>query len=518
MSNLFLPGTTSKYDKRLLYRRNETEGNVIACLLKDLTLLDDVKLDQFDFITSDGRFYFTLLNMLRTKGFNSVDEATIRSNVKENIIEKFDEKGGMEPLIHMTNVINVANFDAYMEELHKSNLLLRLYLDGFNMFEEISVGSKNVVPFDLFQKMTAQQVIDFYDSRLASMDAGESADIIEEEFVSFDSDWVDGLKKGGDSGVPFDKCGLDINGEDINGLGFLSNQTIGLHPGYLTYIAGFSSTGKSTLMVNIFMALLYRGEKIVIVSNEEQIQNFKVKFIMWILTRYFRVYSLTKGKLEAGDFTDEQKVQVHEAQEYWNKHYGKSVYFVSTNTADIQIVKKKVREAHLRWGFSVFAYDTFKLQDASFTGERQDLALIRDSRELATLARKYKMVGICSVQLAERYKGVLTLTATQLSNSKQIKEIANQMFMIRSVYPEELDPESKYYCRPFRTVREYGKWIEQPYDIDPTQTYIILFVEKNRNGEDTPSNGIGYLLKFEGRYSTFKEVAKVRCRHGIIQG
>lgn len=518
MSSLFVPGVTGKYDKRLLAKRNEVEGNVIACLLNDLTLIDDVKLKQADFITSDGRFYYSMMAALRKNNHNSVDEVTILSAMPDEVINVFKEKGGITPLNHMASVVNVNNFDAYIESLYKSNLMLRLYRDGFNLFDEIQIGKKEVVPFELFQKMTSQQIIDFYDARLSAMDTGENSDIIEEEFVSFNNDWISDLKKGEDSGIPYDKCGYDIDGNEINGMMFLSNQTIGLHPGYLTYLAGFSSTGKSTLMVNIFMALLYRGEKIVIVSNEEQIQNFKVKFIMWILTRYFTVFSITKGKLESGDFSEEQKIYIEKAQEYWNENYGSSVYFISTNTADINIVKKKVREAHLRWGFSVFAYDTFKLQDSNFIGERQDLALIRDSRELANLARKYKMIGICSVQLAERYKGVLTLTASQLSNSKQIKEIANQMFMIRSVYPDELDPSSKHYCSPFRTKKENGKWIEEPYEVDPTQTYIVLFVEKNRNGEDTPSNGISYLLKFEGRYSTFKEVAKVRCKHGVIQG
>ena len=514
----FITGVRDKYDKRLLDKRMETEGNVIACMFNDITLIDDVKLKDADFVTGDGRFYFQVLNSLRQRGFNTADEVTILSNLPDKIIDIFKEKGGYEPVYHMMSVVNTNNFDGYMERLNKSNLLMKLYDDGFNLFDPIQINNKTVVPFKLFEKMDSQQIVDFYDSRLSSMDIGDSSDIIEEGFVEFDDQWTAELKKGEDSGTPYDACGFDVNGEAINGMTFLSNQTIGLHAGYLTYLAGFSSTGKSTLLVNIFMALLYRGEKIIIVSNEERLQNFKVKFIMWILSRYFRYYSITKGKLESGDFTKNEAELIKKAEDYWNKNYSKNVFFCSINTADINIVKKKVREAHLRWGFTVFAYDTFKLQDNNFVGERQDLSLIRDSRELASVARKYNMIGVCTVQLAERFKGVLTLTAAQLSHSKQIKEIANQMFMIRSIYAEELDPESKYFCSPFRTKKADGKWIEEPYEVDPSYTYIVLFVEKNRNGEDTPSNGIGYLLKFEGRYSTFKEVAKVRCKHGIIQG
>ena len=39
--------------------RVETEGNVVSCFFKDMLLLDEVALEQKDFVTSDGLFYFS---------------------------------------------------------------------------------------------------------------------------------------------------------------------------------------------------------------------------------------------------------------------------------------------------------------------------------------------------------------------------------------------------------------------------------------------------------------------------
>ena len=54
--SLFIAGVCEKYDERLLENRLSVEGNVIACLAKDITLIDDSKLNSKLFLTKDGRF------------------------------------------------------------------------------------------------------------------------------------------------------------------------------------------------------------------------------------------------------------------------------------------------------------------------------------------------------------------------------------------------------------------------------------------------------------------------------
>ena len=103
----FLTGITDKYIPQLLKGRIEVEGNVVSCFFKDMLLLDEVKLESKDFITSDGHFYFSLLKHLRKKGFYTLDEVTILSNCSEDVILKFEERGGFETIQHQIDIINV---------------------------------------------------------------------------------------------------------------------------------------------------------------------------------------------------------------------------------------------------------------------------------------------------------------------------------------------------------------------------------------------------------------------------
>ena len=124
---------------------------------------------------------------------------------------------------------------------------------------------------------------------------------------------------------------------------------------------------------------------------------------------------------------------------------------------------------------------------------------------------------LASVQLAEYMKGKLFLDASCLSNAKQIKEILENLFLMRTVYAEELDEKSKYYCRPFRLKKVNNKWIEEEYKPDPNAVWRALFTEKCRSGANSSDNGIGYLLRYDGDHCIFREVAQARFRHGEIR-
>ena len=116
----------------MLKGRIEYEGNVISCFFKDMLLLDDTTFEQKDFITADGLFYFSLLKNLRKKGFYSLDEITILSNMNEEVIEKFEDKGGWDTIQHQIDIINTQNFDTYIDILYRENIML-------NMYKEVSI-------------------------------------------------------------------------------------------------------------------------------------------------------------------------------------------------------------------------------------------------------------------------------------------------------------------------------------------------------------------------------------------
>lgn len=482
-----------------------------------MLLIDDTTFEQKDFVTADGLFYFSMLNQLRNKGFYSLDEVTILSNLSQDAIDKYEDMGGWDSIQHQIDIINTQNFDTYIDVLYRENILLHMHSDGFNLLREIDVNGKKIIPLKLFRKMTAEEVTDWYDARISSYGTGYSSKVLEEEEIDFDDEFIESCQEGEENGVPFDIAGYDINGEEINCFPFLSRQIMGLLEGTFTMMGGFSSVGKSSWWVTVLMSLLYYDRKILIISNEESVKKFKVKFMIWLLGKRNRYFKLTKKKMTSGDINAESRDQLTQVQKFWRENYKGRVKFISINDADMRVVKKKIRENVLRYGYDCVLYDTFKIQESDFEGTRQDLSLVRDSRELDKIAKKYNIIMLASVQLAERLKGKLFLDSSVLSNSKQIKEILENLFLMRTVYDEELDEKNKFYCRPFRLKKVNDKWIEEEYAPDRNVVYRALFVEKTRNGNNSSDTGVAYLLKFDGDHCIFREVAQARFKHGEIK-
>lgn len=482
-----------------------------------MLLIDDTIFEQKDFVTADGLFYFSMLNQLRNKGFYSLDEVTILSNLSQDAIDKYEDMGGWDSIQHQIDIINTQNFDTYIDILYRENILLHMHSDGFNLLKEIDVNGKKIIPLKLFRKMTAEEVTDWYDARISSYGTGYSSKVLEEEEIDFDDEFIESCKEGEENGVPFDIAGYDINGEEINCFPFLSRQIMGFLEGTFTMMGGFSSVGKSSWWVTVLMSLLHYDRKILIISNEESVKKFKVKFMIWLLGKRNRYFKLTKKKMTSGDINAESRDQLTQVQKFWRENYKGRVKFISINDADMRVVKKKIRENVLRYGYDCVLYDTFKIQESDFEGTRQDLSLVRDSRELDKIAKKYNIIMLASVQLAERLKGKLFLDSSVLSNSKQIKEILENLFLMRTVYDEELDEKNKFYCRPFRLKKVNDKWIEEEYAPDRNAVYRALFVEKTRNGNNSSDTGVAYLLKFDGDHCIFREVAQARFKHGEIK-
>ena len=471
-----------------------------------------------DFLTEDGSYYFALAKQLRAKGFTSFDEVTVLSSISSNIELGFEARGGWEQIQNLTDIINEKNWDTYIDTLYRENIIIGMFNSGFNLFSPIQQDGKEIIPIKLFRKMDSESILDWYEAQLSTFGTGYSSKVIEEEEIDFDDAFIESCSQGLENGIPFDKSGKDVNGEDINCLPFLSRQINGLMDGTTTMLGGYSSTGKTTLFVTIIMALLYRGRKVLIISNEQQVKIFKALFMVWLLAKRNRYYNLTKKKLLSGDISVEDRIQLADIQKYWKDNYKGKVKFVSIADADMSLVKKKVRENVLRNGYDTVLYDTMKLDFSESKDSKEYISLIKDSRELNKIAKKYNIILLCSLQLAINTLGKLFLDASVLSMSKQIKEVLEVLLLMRNVYSEELDSnDKKYYCHPFKLKKVNDKWVEEEYTPDPTATYRFLFVDKSRNGANSGDTGVCYLLRFSGEHGVFREVAQARVRHGYIQ-
>lgn len=504
---MFCKGIEEKYPKTLLENRQGVEANIIACLWKDPLLFEETSLTNDDFITHDGRFYFALGKALSERGFHVFDEATIISNSKEAITKVFMEKGGMESITTLTEIIDDRNYDTFMDVLNRENVLVKLYDRGFRVDERLNE----------LRKLTADGVIEHFENILGSLEYDTSGKGVEVDDLSIDDDFIESCMDGNEMGVAFDFAGFDENGEAIKVLPGISREIGGYLRSTLNMIAGHSSTGKSSLYINIISALIKKGEKVLIISNEQKAKPFKIAFLCWIVSQRLKYYGLTKKKILNGQLDETDKKMIQKAKVIWQNEYAGNIRFVGIPDANMSIVKKYVRQSALKDGFTCFLYDTLKIEVSSGKSDNFWLDLIIDSRILHTLASKYNMIGLCSIQLASNTIGQLFLNESCLSTSKQVIEIMESALMIRNVFPEELDEKNKYYCKPFwREKNEAGKWVEKKVEIDMNSTYKMIFLTKCRNGENSNSSGVAYLLRFYGSHGVFHEICMCRPKNANI--
>lgn len=514
---MFVSGM-EKYDERLLENRMIIESSVIGTIYKDLLLLNDYNLKIEDFKTTEGRFLFGMANRLNELNISTLTEFDLMSNFTKEQQEKFNEFGGFELITSMQQNLSIDNATKYIDDLYKENAILQLVDGGFDLFREVNFNGKNVVPFYHFKKYSSQQVKDFYDdyvNQIRTLDLNKG---IEEEEMLITDEFIESCLAGDELGTLFDVAGEDVNGNEIYAFPKISAETGGFLHGSLSMLAGYSSVGKSTIIVPLIMALVHRGEKVCIISNEQKINPFQMNFLMWILVNKLRYTHVTKKKMRtgAGALTTEDIKMIRQAQKIFNEEYKEKIYFVSIPTTNMRVAKTKFREYCLRKGCSVFVYDTFK---ADFTNDKDTfwISLIKDSRELFELAKKYDAIALATIQCANNTLGQLFLDSSVLSNSKQVKEILENLYIVRDLYNEELDKDSKYYCIPYVNKQmSDGEWKQVPKELDEKRTYKVLFLDKVRSGKNSTAGDYAILLDFYGDTGAVKELCYCRPKRAKL--
>ena len=508
----FVGGTFDIYDERLFEGRITTEGNVCGCLLKDLTLFDDCGFEKNDFLTNDARIIYRIVELLREKGYAECDELTYMSGLSEEIRNKIDvHLGGWRQINNLIGAVSLKNWDAFADELNKSNVILGLYKKGFNLFSEMTLeNGKRIIPVDFFKKLSSAEVVEFYDGTLSALDAKiNSSKIVEEGFVEFDADWLKSIERQEAMGISFGNAGVDINGNEISTFPFMSSNLLGLKHGTISAFGAQSGTGKTTYMVTVIMSLIAHGEKAVIVTNESRIAELKTLFMMWVLDRCIGYHNISKRRFIAGKINDEDRKYIAQAKDFWDKHYKKSIKIVALADADASLSAKIIKKHILRDGCTTFLVDTMKL---TFSENREDqswVSLIKDTRELTKVALKYNVIDLLTLQLAPSMENRLWLDVSCLANCRQIKETLSNLILFRKIKPDELNPESKIYIKPFRRRQAPdGTWFDEPYDADPKKPWIVMFVDKSRRGIDAGTDGVAFLCRTDLDHSSFYETAR----------
>lgn len=475
------------YPEEIVKNRESLESSFVFCLWKDPSLYDDYyKINDGEdksILTEDGAFYFSLGKVLYNQGYRNFDNITIYSfleeNGKQHIKNEFERRGGYATIVELCQLVDTQNVDGYYDSIVKQNTLMKLYDQGYNILENI----------DKFNKMTNQQVYDWYEYQLNDVFINTGKEFKIEELTISDG-FLDECNEGLEMGVSYGK-----NCKIMNGI------TMGLPLGELTMIGGYSGTGKTSFIFeNMILPISSDGVKCAVISNEQRSKDFKILLICHVLTQELNYWELTRKKIKQGNYTEEQIQKLKEAQAIINDKYA-GVRFVKLFDNDMGKVTKTIKKL-AKTGYQVFMFDTMKSEDTFDEAMWQQLLI--NSRKLFQLASKENIAIIASYQLALHTLNRRYLDASCLSNAKQIKEVFSEMIYMRQIWDDEFEDESHFIHPVVYRRDKSGKYDKNGVEVplDRNKKYIVAFVDKTRNDEDKQQ----VLYEFNGRFNKWKEV------------
>ncbi|MEW5569727.1 DnaB-like helicase C-terminal domain-containing protein [Rossellomorea marisflavi] len=505
---MFIGGVKEKYPERLLDGRVGVEGNCVFSFWKDPNLYKEFnEINAEHFLTEDARFYFSLGKHL-SKVYRVFDEVSVMSylNDKDQIEEEFNRRGGYEAVYNPIEMINIQNVEQYVDILNRENIFLKLYDEGFNLLNDITINKRKINPLKFLRTRTAAEALQFYESRISDIGIRVKSNDMEISDLGIEDDFEEKLESGMLMGIPFDICGYSMTDDkEIWASPILSNISMGINKGELTLVGGFSGSGKTSLAFsNFVMPLVYRGEKVCITANEQRKIAWQILLIVFTLVHHFKYFNLTRKKVKSGTFTDKDREMIRKAKDYINKNYKNRIKFIKTFDYNVRDIVREQKRLHLNHGYSAFLYDTFKAEDASDLSAARG-SMIEDSKALFQFASKYNVPQIITAQLATYMEKTSWVTSACLSSSKQVKEVCSEIFLMRKVVNEiELNPDTKQYMRPYRLKKINGKWTKDYFEIDYKAggQFRIIFVDKTRNDEDS----VAILYKYDGHINVWHEM------------
>lgn len=471
--------------KKINENRDQIEAPFVFCFWKDPDLYDDYKFvneKKDDTLKSeDAQFYFNLGKALYNAGFRKFDNITVYGFLqnKPEVKETFDNYGGYREVENLKQLVNVENVDAYFDKIAKLNTLNSLCKLTFDSFEDVSK----------FDKMSSQQVYDYFEYKLSDISI-ESTHDVEEESLVIDDEFIEECNTGDAVGISYAKnCPI------------MNYLTLGVPLGEMFMIAGHSGVGKSSFVFeNMVLPMAEEGVKVAIVSNEMRSKDYKIMLLSHILTKELNYWGLTRKQIKMGHFTNEQREMLNKAKKISQEKYS-SLGFIKLFDNDVGKVLKYIKKKSKR-GYQIFVWDTMKSDDS--LDEKMFLQLLINSRKVFQLASKENIAIIPTYQLALYTVNQRYLDASCLANGKQIKEVFSEMIYMRQLWQDEYTGE-KYDCKAYQLQKnEDGKYtkVKRMIELDKDKKYIVAFLDKTRNDEDKQQ----VLYEVNGRFNSWKEI------------
>lgn len=441
------------------------EANIIGCFWNNPQLfLDYNNLSVDKFKNGIWKLYYSIGRKMATKNIKVIDEVAVELFLesKENILKAYNEYGGFNIIKDLEFYCTIENVDVYVNELIKWDVIFNI-VDKFSFTEE---------SLDKLNDLSSDEVYKYFSAILNNIFVNMNDDVIISKLNEDIDEIIDSADKGLDIGMPFNSP-------------ILSNEVGGWVDGQTYMVAGLSGAGKTTFVQDVILSSVWElNEPCVIMLNEQDNKKWKQQFLTWIINNIVlknsAVYFNSKRWRE-GKFTEEEFRWINKARDLLNeKEISGMIIFAELKTYSQKIAERIIKK-YSDLGIKKYILDTFKL-----SSDRQEeafwLSMQEDMRRFDDLVKPSNLnVGLlCTLQLQKGSRLLRYLTSDNIGMAKNTIDVVSVALLMRRVWNDEY-PNCSHELKVKKRIE--GTDCYEEVLLDPTKKYVVIFIEKNRNGE-----------------------------------
>lgn len=407
--------------------------------------------------------YFAIINdLFKHENKTVLDELTVGWYLEKHpkLKKAYDDFGGYGVIEQATGYISDENFDAYIKELKKWNIAIKLCKMNIIIDDD---------KLKDFIDSTAEDIYEEYECMFNDIFINADTDIKSYSISHNLRNLIDKLDEGAAVGLPY------------HNMKMITNETGGQYMGSITLIGGLSNVGKSAfLRSSTLPSIIENNEKIVIMLNEDGLEKWQREFIVYVANNIIKE-NLQKQTVRDGSFKPEVKELMLKAVE-WIEEKDKDnaitiIPFKRYKTKNVI----KIMNKYISLGVRYFALDTYKM-DAGTVSNQAWLQMQQNMVEINDVVKpESKNVHILiTFQLSKGSVMQRYYTQDNIGMAKNIIDPASTCLMIRTLFDDER-PGGKRALHVYNYAGKNGK-SKVPVRLDDDKHYQIVFIVKNREG------------------------------------
>lgn len=444
--------------KQIIEYKLGAEASIVAMIYKNPDLLRETNLTINDFHTNCWKVYFEIARDLiinERKAVLSEIDVGLYLEKHPELSKVYYESGGYKTVEDAGFYIEEDNFESYVRDLRKWNVVAKLIKRGFPCDKErIS---------EICDK-SAEELYDEYTVYLNDIFANIDNNVKSYNGFAGMRELIDELDAGKNVGIPFANCDL------------LNKETGGMLGGNIIGFGASSGVGKSTLSINyVLPSVIDDNLQALFIINEEDENKFKKEAIVWYATNKLN-HPIPKHILRDGNFDDETKKVLYKAAEWFeNEKEKQNITIIPLEQYTAKTVIKLIKK-YTKMECDIIVLDTLK-ESSDSRDQESWKSLMTDCVDFYDCIKHTDTCMIITYQLVKNKSKYLT--NSDIGISKGILDVFSlNIFFRRPLQTEYEGEKEELYCY----IPIEGSNTRREPKLKKDKHYMIAFISKNRHG------------------------------------